>query len=161
MVICPTTEADLADGLPAAAPTRTLPVPGCPSAVTSTWWSTRSRRPAGWSTASGWPVAIAACSRRRRCGRPRWNSHAAIGSPGGVLAVGAPADLVAIRTDSARTAGADLEQLVMCASAQDVDVVVVGGLVRVRSGNHVTYGDPGPLLAARDRTGLEVSDAAA
>ncbi len=53
-----------------------------------------------------------------------------------------------IRTDSARTAGADLEQLVMCASAQDVEVVVVGGLVQVRSGNHVRYGDPGPLLAA-------------
>ena len=65
-----------------------------------------------------------------------------------MLAVGAPADLVAIRTDSARTAGADLEQVVMCASAQDVDVVVVGGLVQVRSGNHVRYGDPGPLLAA-------------
>ena len=36
----------------------------------------------------------------------------------------------------------------MCASAQDVDVVVVGGLIQVRSGNHVRYGDPGPLLAA-------------
>jgi cytosine/adenosine deaminase-related metal-dependent hydrolase len=75
------------------------------------------------------------------------SSHAAIGSPGGVLAVGAPADLVAIRADSARTAGAELEQLVMCASAQDVEVVAVRGAVLVRGGMHVTYGDPGPVLA--------------
>jgi cytosine/adenosine deaminase-related metal-dependent hydrolase len=74
-------------------------------------------------------------------------SHAAIGSPGGRLAVGAPADLVAIRTDSARTAGSDQGQLVMSASAADVQTVVIGGVVRARSGNHVTYGDPGALLA--------------
>lgn len=61
--------------------------------------------------------------------------------------MGAPADLVAIRTDSARTAGAELEQLVLCASAQDVQVVVVGGAVQVRSGMHVRFGDPGTVLA--------------
>ena len=146
-VICPTTEADLADGLPAAgqlsrAGSR-LCLGGDQQVVVDPFAQARGLE-YGERLATG----------RRGVFPPRaiWSaalesSHAAIGSPGGVLAVGAPADLVAIRTDSARTAGADLEQLVMCASAQDVQVVVVGGLVQVREGKHVSYGDPGPVLA--------------
>ena len=148
VVICPTTEADLADGLPAAgrlaAAGARLSLGGDQQVVVDPFAQARGleygERLAGgrrgvFPPAALWSAALG-------------SSHAAIGSPGGVLAVGAPADLVAIRTDSARTAGADLDQLVMCASAQDVDVVVVGGLITVRSGNHVRYGDPGPLLAA-------------
>ena len=79
------------------------------------------------------------------------------GRPAGSLAVGAPADLVAVRTDSARTAGAEPASSWSCApTAADVEVVVVGGLVRVRSGNHVRYGDPGPLLAAAIEKAWEV-----
>ncbi len=148
VVICPTTEADLADGLPAAgrlaAAGARLSLGGDQQVVVDPFAQARGleygERLAGGRRGVFPPAALWSAALE--------SSHAAIGSPGGVLAVGAPADLVAIRTDSARTAGADLEQVVMCASAQDVDVVVVGGLVRVRSGNHVRYGDPGPLLAA-------------
>ena len=148
VVICPTTEADLADGLPAAARLAAagarLSLGGDQQVVVDPFAQARGleygERLAGgrrgvFDPAALWTAALEA-------------SHAAIGSPGGVLAVGAPADLVAIRTDSARTAGAHHDQLVMCAAAQDVDVVVVGGLVRVRSGNHLRYGDPGPVLSA-------------
>ena len=147
-VICPTTEADLADGLPAAAAMAAagarLALGGDQQVVVDPFAQARGleygERLAGgrrgvFAPGTLWTAALA-------------DSHAAIGSPGGSLAVGAPADLVAIQTESARTAGADLDQLVLCASAQDVDVVVVGGLIKVRAGNHLSYGDPGPLLAA-------------
>ena len=148
VVVCPTTEADLADGLPAAgrlaAAGARLTLGGDQQVVVDPFAQVRGleygERLAGgrrgvFAPATLWSAALE-------------DSHAAIGSPGGVLAVGAPADLVAIRTDSARTAGANLEQVLMCASAQDVEVVVVAGFIQVRSGNHVRYGDPGPVLAA-------------
>ena len=60
--------------------------------------------------------------------------HASLGDPtGGRLAPGAPADLVAVRTDTPRTAGADPAQLVLVAGSADVDTVVVGGVVRSRA----------------------------
>jgi cytosine/adenosine deaminase-related metal-dependent hydrolase len=74
-------------------------------------------------------------------------AHRAIGSGGGRIEVGAPADFVAVRTDSARTAGSAGLGLMMAASAADVAVVVVGGGVQARDGIHLRLGDPGPLLA--------------
>ncbi len=72
--------------------------------------------------------------------------HASLGDPtGGRLAPGAPADLVAVRTDTPRTAGADPAQLVLVAGSADVDTVVVGGVVRVEGGRHV-LGDVGAML---------------
>lgn len=74
--------------------------------------------------------------------------HANLGDPrGGRLEEGAPADLVAVRTDSPRTAGADPAQLVLVAGSGDVDTVVVGGVVRVEGGRHV-LGDVGAMLGA-------------
>jgi len=148
VVICPTTEADLADGLPAAARLAAagarLSLGGDQQVVVDPFAQARGleygERLAGGNRGVFPPAALWSAA--------LGSSHAAIGSPGGVLGVGAPADLVAIRTDSARTAGAQLEQLVMCASAQDVETVVLGGVVQVRSGNHIHYGDPGPVLAA-------------
>jgi cytosine/adenosine deaminase-related metal-dependent hydrolase len=75
-------------------------------------------------------------------------AHLAIGSPAGRIEVGAPADLVAVRTDTARTAGSVGLGVLMAASAADVAVVVVGGVVQARNGIHARLGDPGPLLAA-------------
>lgn len=73
--------------------------------------------------------------------------HAALGDPtGGRIAPGAPADLVAVRTDTPRTAGADPAQLVLVAGTADVDTVVGGGIVRVEGGRHV-LGDVGALLS--------------
>ena len=85
-------------------------------------------------------------------------SHAAIGSPGGALAVGAPADLVAIRTDSARTAGADPGQLVMSRlggrRADRGDRGCGSGAV----GEPCDVRGSGTAAGRRDRAGLAVTD---
>lgn len=55
------------------------------------------------------------------------------------------ANLVAVRTDSPRTAGCTDEQIIYSATAADVDTVVVRGEVKVSDGDHV-LGDVGKLL---------------
>lgn len=77
--------------------------------------------------------------------------HGCIGWPdAGRLEVGARADLVAVRTDTVRTAGAAPEQIVLAASAADVDTVIVDGQVVVAGGRH-RLGDVGALLCAAIR----------
>jgi formiminoglutamate deiminase len=72
--------------------------------------------------------------------------HRSLGWPdAGRLAPGQRADLVAVRLDSPRTAGCLPDQLVMAASAADVHTVVVDGRVIVSEGQHV-LGDVGRLL---------------
>jgi cytosine/adenosine deaminase-related metal-dependent hydrolase len=65
----------------------------------------------------------------------------------GALAVGARADLVAIRLDSTRTAGAAPDQALLAAGAADVDTVVVDGRTVVSGGHHV-LGDVAAMLGA-------------
>ena len=65
----------------------------------------------------------------------------------GVLAVGARADLVAVRLDSTRTAGAAPDQALLAAGAADVDTVVVDGRTVVSGGHHL-LGDVGAMLSA-------------
>ena len=81
-------------------------------------------------------------ARRRSPRTARWAGR----TPGGWRR-GARADLVAVRLDTPRTAGADPAQVVLAASAADVDTVVVGGRVVVSGGRHV-LGDVGALLQA-------------
>ena len=77
--------------------------------------------------------------------------HSSLGWPeAGRIAAGAPADLVAIRLDTVRTAGIDPAQVVLAATAADVDTVVVGGRTVVELGRHV-LGDVGGLLASSIR----------
>jgi len=76
--------------------------------------------------------------------------HARLGfASAGRLAVGAPADLVAVRLDSVRTSGAlpetALDTVVFAATAADVTDVVSGGRHVVEAGRHV-LGDVGLLL---------------
>ena len=73
------------------------------------------------------------------------DGYRSLGWEGG-LTVGAACDLVALRTDSTRTAGAAVEQLWLAASASDVSDVVVGGHRVVTSGVH-RLGDVGAALA--------------
>lgn len=81
--------------------------------------------------------------------------HASLGDPtGGRIAAGARADLVAVRTDTPRTAGADPAQLVLVAGSADVDTVVAGGVVRVEGGRHV-LGDVGAMLRTAIRAAWE------
>jgi formiminoglutamate deiminase len=68
----------------------------------------------------------------------------------GALAAGHRADLVAVRLDSPRTAGADPAQILLAATAADVDTVVVDGRTVVTGGRH-RVGDVGEML----RTAIE------
>ncbi len=73
--------------------------------------------------------------------------HASLGWPdAGSLAPGQRADLVALRMDTVRTAGALPGQLVLVAGAADVDTVLVDGRPVVSGGRHV-LGDVAGLLA--------------
>lgn len=74
------------------------------------------------------------------------NGYRSLGLPGGQLVVGAPFDVVCLQTDSARTAGSSPDQLVMAASASDVLLTVVGGRILVRQGRHHKLGRPSELL---------------
>jgi formiminoglutamate deiminase len=74
-------------------------------------------------------------------------AHDTIGwADAGRLEVGARADLVAVRLDTVRTAGADPAQVLLAATAADVDTVVVDGRTVVSEGRHV-LGGVGRLLA--------------
>jgi formiminoglutamate deiminase len=74
--------------------------------------------------------------------------YRSLGWPGGGrIEAGAPCDLVAVATASPRTAGSRLEQLHLAASAADVTDVVVGGGAVVTDGRH-RLGDVGALLDA-------------
>jgi cytosine/adenosine deaminase-related metal-dependent hydrolase len=67
-------------------------------------------------------------------------NHAALGwHDAGAIEVGRRADLVAIRTDSVRTAGAAPEQLIYAATAADVTDVVVDGRQIVSGGRHTGF----------------------
>ena len=143
--LCPTTEQDLGDGIAPGAPAARG---GCPPERRQR--PARPHRPArarpgASSCTSGWPSEAARRLHPRRAASTLLTTggHASLGDPtGGRIAVGAPADLVAVRTDTPRTAGADPAQLVLVAGSADVDTVVVGGVVRVEGGRHV-LGDVG------------------
>jgi cytosine/adenosine deaminase-related metal-dependent hydrolase len=66
---------------------------------------------------------------------------------GGLIADGALADFVVVRSDSVRITGADPDQIAYAATAADVDQVVVAGCVIVRDGQH-QLGSAAQLLAA-------------
>ncbi|MFB9733016.1 formimidoylglutamate deiminase [Ornithinimicrobium kibberense] len=73
-------------------------------------------------------------------------AHESIGwADAGRIEVGARADLVAVRDDTVRTAGSDPAQILLSATAADVDTVVVDGRIVVQDGRH-RLGDVGHLL---------------
>jgi cytosine/adenosine deaminase-related metal-dependent hydrolase len=77
--------------------------------------------------------------------------HTSLGWPeAGTLRVGSLADLVSVRLDSIRTAGSLPEQVVLVATAADVDTVVVAGRTVVSGGRHIIEdgGQPLPLRMA-------------
>ncbi|HEX2153928.1 MAG TPA: formimidoylglutamate deiminase [Acidimicrobiia bacterium] len=118
VVICPTTERWLADGI---GPTGALGAAGIEltigsdsQAVIDPWEEMRllelhQRLATGTTEVHGVPSLLQAGSGGRRLG------------------VGEPADLVAVATDTPRTAGVPHEGIVFCATAADVAAVVVGG----------------------------------
>lgn len=126
VVVCPTTEADLGDGI---GPARDLADAGCPIAIGSDQnavvdpflelrgleygerlgSSTRGR----FSPAELWAVAA--------------NGYRVLGLGDGCIAPGRWCDLIEVDQASVRTAGSEPAQLVMSATSADVTATVVAG----------------------------------
>ncbi|WP_159615869.1 amidohydrolase family protein [Arthrobacter zhaoguopingii] len=148
VVMCPTTEADLADGIgPAGGLQRAgarIALGTDQHAVIDPWIEMRALEHGERLATGGRPqftpaelLAAGTGSGLRAQGRP----------PAG-LEPGAVCDLVAIDPRSVRTTGSDPEQLVYSATAQDVTDVVIGGVPAAHRGRHLGLGDPADLLAA-------------
>jgi formiminoglutamate deiminase len=145
---CPSTEADLADGV---GPFRRLSDAGSPLCL----GSDQHARTDLLAEARSVELHERLVTGQRGCFRPAElvdaltvGGHRALGWPdAGRIAPGMRADLVAVRLDTARTAGCAPDQLVTAATASDVHTVVVDGRVVVSDGQHV-LGGVGRLLAA-------------
>lgn len=145
---CPTTERDLADGLPLAREQANAGAPislGSDSnAVIDLFEEARGlegnerlrTQLRGHFGAAELMTAATATGQR------------ALGWDGGRIEVGARADFVTVRLDSVRTAGggATLDAVAFAASAADVDQVVVDGRTVVRAGHHVGVPDVAQAL---------------
>ncbi|OUM44290.1 formimidoylglutamate deiminase [Arthrobacter sedimenti] len=148
VVLCPTTEADLADGIGPAGEFRgagaTLALGTDQHAVVDPWLEMRALEH----------------GERLRTGRRGHFDPAALhgvaslggataqGRPGAGFRPGCAADFMAVDPHSARTAGSVWEQLAYTATAQDVTAVVVGGALLARDGVHAALGRPADLLVA-------------
>jgi formiminoglutamate deiminase len=145
---CPSTEADLADGV---GPFRRLRDAGSPLCLGSDQHAiidligearlleTNQRLVTGGRGSFHRATLVDALTA---------DGHRALGWPdAGHIAPGQRADLVAVRLDSPRTAGCAPGQVVMAASAADVHTVITDGRVVVADGQHV-LGDVGRLLSA-------------
>jgi len=143
--ICSTTERDLGDGIGPARALRdagaTLTIGSDQHAVVDPFDELRAleghERLASGRRGIFSPAALLTAATS--------DGYRSLGWTGG-LAVGSACDLVTLRTDSPRTAGADLDQLWLAASAADVTDVVVGGRQVVTAGAH-RLGDVGAALA--------------
>jgi formiminoglutamate deiminase len=144
---CPTTEADLADGI---GPARELLDAGSPLSLGSDQHAVVDPLVEARALEHG--------ERLRTGERGRLSpdelmtaltsaGNAALGWPeAGVIEQGAPADLVAVRLDSVRTAGCRPSQVMFAATAADVHTVVSHGRVIAVDGQHELLGDVGRLL---------------
>ncbi len=153
--VCPTTERDLADGVCA---TRRLHLAGSPITLGSDSHAVVDLFEEARAVELGERIVSGE--------RGHWRAdelltaatvtgHTSLGFPdGGQIAPGAWADLVTVRLDSVRTAGATagsaVESVVFAATGADVVSVVSGGRRIVDAGRHVT-GEVGHLL--RDAIG--------
>ena len=154
VVMCPSTEADLGDGIGRA---RELAAAGCPialgsdqNAVIDPFLELRglemAERLAAGSRGRFTPAALL-----RAAGT---HGYAALGLGPAGLAPGDPADLVEIDAGSIRTLGAHPDQLVLAATAADVQRVIVAGrivadrgrLVGTAAAARAPHGAPAALL---------------
>jgi formiminoglutamate deiminase len=146
---CPTTEQDLADGI---GPARALADAGARLSLGSDQNAVVDLIGEARALESGERLA----SLRRGRFRPdellaAATAHGSLGWPdAGAIAPGLRADLVCVRTDTVRTAGADPAQILLAATAADIDSVWVDGAPVVSGGAH-RLGDVAGLL--RDAIG--------
>ena len=144
--MCPTTERDLADGI---GPARRLAATGCPITLGSDQHAVIDLLEEARSLEMD--ERLGSGERGRFTPAELLNAltgHAGIGWPdAGRLEAGGLADFVAVRTDTVRTAGADPEQILLSATAADIDTVVVSGEPIVEGGRH-RLGDVAAMLSA-------------
>jgi formiminoglutamate deiminase len=147
--LCPSTEADLADGIGPAAALRDAGVRlglGTDQHVAADLLAEARDLELHQRLATGrrgifGPAALVGAL----------TEHASLGwADVGRLETGARADLVEVGLDSPRTAGVDPAQVVLAAGTPDVRTVLVDGRVVVRDGRH-RLGDVGALLTAAIR----------
>jgi formiminoglutamate deiminase len=141
---CPTTERDLADGI---GPARRLRDAGSPLSLGSDQHAVIDLLEEA--------RALEMHERLESLQRGRFRTdellsaatrHESLGwGDAGRLEVGARADLVAVRLDSRRTAGSAPPQIILSATAADVDTVIVDGRTVVSGGEH-PLGHVGTLL---------------
>jgi cytosine/adenosine deaminase-related metal-dependent hydrolase len=142
--LCPTTERDLADGI---GPARALADAGARLSLGSDQHVAVDM----FAEAQALEGHERLTSRRRGRFAPAdlvttLTAHESLGwDDVGRLEVGARADLVVVRDDTVRTAGASPEQLLLAASAADISTVIVDGVEVVSAGHH-RLGDVGVLL---------------
>jgi formiminoglutamate deiminase len=147
IVMCPCTEADLADGI---GPARELADAG---AVISLGSDQHVVLDALRET-----QGLEAGERLRSGERGRFSPAELITAltegggrsldlPVGSLSVGKACDFVTLRTDSMRTIGSVDDQIILTATSADVSLTVSGGKVRVRDGVHAELGDISELYA--------------
>jgi formiminoglutamate deiminase len=148
IVMCPATEADLADGI---GPARELADAGAAIALGSDQHVVLDALHETQGLETG--------ERLRSGQRGRFSPAELITAltesgarslelPVGSLEVGKACDFVALRTDSMRTFGSLDEQIILTATSADVRLTVSGGRVRVRDGVHAELGDIAELYAA-------------
>jgi len=173
VVMCPTTEADLGDGI---GPARALAAAGARIAL----GSDQNAVIDPFLELRGLEMGERLASRQRGRFTPAdllhaasGNGYAALGLGGSLLVPGGPADLVEVEAASIRTTGAHTEQLVLAATAADVRRVVVAGRIVADAGRLVATaaaaaapaGSPAALLrhalAALDSRAAQAAEAAA
>jgi formiminoglutamate deiminase len=141
---CPTTEQDLADGI---GPARALADAGVRLSLGSDQNAAVDLIGEARALEAGQRLA----SLRRGRFQPAEllaaaTAHDSLGWGAGAIAPGRRADLVCVRTDTVRTAGADPAQILLAATAADIDAVWVDGVPVVSGGAH-RLGDVAGLLA--------------
>ncbi len=151
--LCPTTEADLADGI---GPARALASAGCPLSLGSDSHAVidlleEARRvELGERLVTGQRGHFGSDALARAA---TVTGHACLGWPeAGEIAPGALADLVTVALDTPRLAGATaataLESVIFAGTAADVRNVVISGRDVVREGRHLLVPDVPAALAA-------------
>jgi formiminoglutamate deiminase len=157
---CPTTEADLADGI---GPARALASAGAPLSLGSDSQAVidllAEARWLDWHQrlATGQRVHFSPAELARAA---TVAGHTSLGwADAGEITPGALADLVTVDLDSPRLAAPDpgqatLDRVVYAATAADVRHVVTGGRDVVRDGRHLLVGDVAAELSAAIRTVL-------
>ncbi|GAA1555009.1 formimidoylglutamate deiminase [Brevibacterium picturae] len=148
IVMCPCTEADLADGI---GPARELADAGATISIGSDQHVVLDALRETQSMEAG--------ERLRSGQRGRFSPAELITSlteagarsldlPVGELAVGKACDFIAVATDSMRTYGSAGEQIILSATSADVSMTVSGAQVRVRDGVHTELGPISELYRA-------------